>query len=397
MACNQPASANATRVFYCIQDECGVLPENPVFKQLRYTGGVPNLTMDELTSSELDGTAEITNIRLGSRQVANEAGVELYFGAHDELLSAVMQSDWVAGTTLTAQAVEIDATAKEVKVVGDITASISAGDFFVMPGLTLGGNMKPLQATTVAFNATDTVIGIDTAKDLSNINPDGVADEVGVSDFTTSDKLLVGNARQQLALLVEYGDINGGPTYDLVMDAEVGAFTFNVAVNAIVTGTFSMMGKSLQQNSGLPAGATLVEGNDEKPFTGIDGAMSKNGIPLVLSASADMNLDRSATASFEIGSKYMSHVSYGKAVNSVSVSTFFYDYALSGDYENEIEGEYTIALSLDSKLMAFQYPTAIITGLERDVTEGDITQSVTLSPYKPIDKDSSLIIHRIEG
>lgn len=398
MACNRPASANATSLYYLIQDTCGELPLNPVFKKLRFTGGVPTLTMDPLTSSELDGSPEITGVRLGSRQVANESGVELYYGAHDDLLESAMQSTWIAGNSIAAQSCQIIAAARELKILGvDESTSLVAGDLIKAESFTLGANNQPMLITTVTFDGTDTIIGIDAAKESNSlIGIVGIEDETVTSDVVTSSKLLISTERKFIALLVEYGDINGGPTYDLVVDNEATGFNFNAAVNAIVTGTINFIGKSMGQNITLPSGTTFVDNNTEKPFTGIDGAIIKNGLPLVLSSGADMTLDRGATASFEIGSKFMSHVSYGKATNEVSIDTFFYDYALSGDYENEVEGDYTIILSLDGKAMAFQYPTALITGLDRDVSEGDITQAATLTPYKPAGQASSLIIHRIE-
>jgi hypothetical protein len=398
MACLTPASANATSLYYAIQNDCWTeIPDSTEFKKIRFTGGVPTLQMDPLTSSELDGSPEITGIRLGSRQVNNEAAVELYYGAHDDLLESVMQSGWVAGTPIASQSIVIDATALTATIVGyDATTEIAAGGYIKFPDLLLGGNNQPLIATAVNF-AVDTVINLAVAKaDNPTAGISGLVNETASSTITIADKLKVGTTRKKIALLVEYGDIDGGPTYDLTLDAEATGFNFNVAVNAIVTGSISFIGRFFGQNVTLPPTTTLVDNNSNKPFTGIDGSFVKNDTPLLLSTSADISLDRGATPSFEIGSKFMSHVSYGKATNEVSVGTFFYDYALSGDYENEVEGDYTIAVSLDGKAMSFTYPTAIITGLDPDVSEGDITQTATLSPYKPAGQDSSLIIQRIE-
>ena len=195
---------------------------------------------------------------------------------------------------------------------------------------------------------------------------------------------------------MEYGDITGGPTYDLIVDAEVTGFNFNVAVNALVTGTLSMIGKTHASNSGLPAGATLQDVAAHKPYTAIDGCMAKDGAQLLLTTSADMTLDRGASAVFELCSKCLSHISYTKANNTVSVSTFFYDYNLQTDFEGEVEGDYSIVCSLEGKAMAFNYPNALFTGLDKDVSEGDISQTAELQAYKPAGAVSSLIIRRVE-
>jgi hypothetical protein len=397
MACLIPASANATALYYSVQTVCGELDASPVFKKIRFTGGVPTLSMDALTSAELDGSPEVTAIRMGSRQSNAEAAIELYFGAHDDLLESAMQSTWQTGSVINGESVVIDSVGLTATVTGsDVTALISVGDYIKFPDMTNPGNQQPQLVTDISFT-TDTVIGLDTAKaNNPTLGVVGLIDETATTDITIADKLLIGTERKFIALLVEYGDLNGGPAYDLTLDNEVTGFSFNVAVNAIITGSMTFIGRTFSQNSGLPAGATLTDNNSEKPFTGIDGSFVKNGLPLLLSTSADLSLDRGATPSFELNSKFMSHISYDKAVNEVSIGTFFYDYALSNDYEGEVEGSYSIAASLAGKAMAFSYPTALITGLERDVSTGDITQTATLSPFKPAGQASSLIIQRIE-
>ena len=41
--------------------------------------------------------------------------------------------------------------------------------------------------------------------------------------------------------LMEYNDIEGANKYQLVMDCEVTQFSFNPSVNAITTGTFTVL------------------------------------------------------------------------------------------------------------------------------------------------------------
>lgn len=397
MACGPtPATSNAVRLFYLVQDTCGELPASPVFKQLPFTTGVPSIQRDVLQSAELDGSPEITGIRLGSYNVTNETGVELKYGVHDDLLASAMQSEWVAGQDVPSGAVVVDSTAKTVTVTGvDVTSVISVNDLIKLPDLT-GYNAEPQLVTAIAFT-TDTVITLGSAKTANPLlNIIGLTDESGTSSIITNDILTVGTIRKKVALLVEYGDITGGPTYDLVIDAEATGFNFNVAVNALVTGTINFIGKTFAGNSGLPVGATLQNAVNVEPYTGIDGCLAKDGAPLLLSTAADMTLDRGASPVFELCSKYLSHISYAKANNTVSVSTFFYDYNLSDQFESEVDGDYTIICSLDGKAMAFNYPTAKITGLTRDVAEGDIAQTAELQAYKPGGAVSSLIIRRVE-
>lgn len=392
-----PFSANSTAVYYSVQDSCGEINANPAFTKMRFTGGVPSIARDTLTSSELDGTPEITSVRLGSFNVSNEAGVELSYGNYDDLLESAMQSAWVAGTKSADQTVTIDASAKTAKIDGvDLTSSISVNDLIKLPGLT-GYNSEPRLVTSITYTDPDTIITFGSSvAENSQLGISGLADETGTSKVVTNDTLSVGNVRKYLTILVEFSDSDGNKYYDISIDNEATGFNFSVSVNALVTGSISFIGKTYASNTTLPAGATFVNPNDNKPFTGIDGCIAKDGGRLMLSTSAEMTLDRGATPTFELCSKYMSHVTYGKATNSVSISTFFYDYNLQNQFDGEVNGDYTIKCSLDSKAMAFNYPNAIITDLPRDVGEGDITQTATLQPYKPASAASSLIIRRIE-
>lgn len=395
MSCMTPATANATSLYYVVQETCGELPLNPTFKQLKFTGGIPSVSRDTLQSAELDGSPEITGLRLGSFQVANQTNIELKYGVHDDLLAAAMQSDWQSGATLSATSATIDATAKTLTLAGiDSTSSISVNDIIVLPSLT-GYNIGSHIVTAISFS-TDTVITLGSAV-VENVTAgvQGLVDESGTTDLIVNDTLSVGTSRTQIAFLVKYGDLDGGVAYDLTMDAEITGFNFSVGVNALVTGSISAIGKTYQNNATLPTGATLEDTTDAEPYSGIDGSVSKDGTRLLLSTNADMTLERNATAVFEIGSKYMSHVSYGKATNTVALSTFFYNYDLEDQFIGEVDGDYTIMTRLDHKAMAFNYPSAKITEAPKEVGEGDVTMNASLQAYKAAGKVSSLIIRRV--
>src|SRR5574344_543824 len=114
MACITPATGQATAQYYLIQDDCGELPVSPIWKKVRRTSGVPTVTREALESGELDGTAERKDVRLGNFAVNAEFAVEMIAGAHDDLLAASLQSDWVAGSTVAGLAVTVGASAKTI-------------------------------------------------------------------------------------------------------------------------------------------------------------------------------------------------------------------------------------------------------------------------------------------
>jgi len=394
----RPATANATALYYCVQTVEGALPASPVFKKLPFTGGVPAISRDTLTSSVLDGTPEVTGIRLGSYQVAAEAGVELKYEVHDDFIAAALQSSWVDNAATASGSVTIDQTAKTAVFAGsDLTSDISVGDIIAFPSMTETYNQGPHLVTDISFS-TDTTITLGAAVEYDEVlGRDGLKDETATTVININSTCSVGTTRTYIALLAVYTDLEAGTSYDLTMDAEVTGFSFNVAVNSLVTGTFSLIGKSYSGNTSLPVGATLEDVTNYPSYTGIDGCLFKDGERVRLSTSADITLDRNASPVYELCSKYISHISYEKVTNTVAISTYFTDYEIETQFLNEVTAAYVIMLRLDGKALAFSYPSALITEAPKDVSTGDITISASLQGYKADGVSSSLIMRKVSA
>lgn len=391
----RPATANATALYYCIQDVEGELPTSPVFKKLPFTGGVPAIARDTLTSSVLDGTPEVTGIRLGSLQVTNDAGIELKYSVHNDFLAAALQSSWVAGASTTSASATIDASAQTITVEAtDMTGSIEVGDMIALPSMTETYNKGPHLVTAISF-ATNTVITVGSIAANELLGREGLTDETASTVINVNSTLSVGTTPAYIALLTVYNDLESGTAYDLTMDAEVTGFNLSVSVNAMVTGSFSLIGKSYSGNTSLPSGATLTDVTNYPSFTGIDGCLFREGEKVRLSTSAEITFDRNATPVYELCSKYISHISYEKVTNTVALSTYFTDYDIETQFLNEEVAEYAIMLTLDGKALAFTYPSALITEAPKDVSTGDITISASLQGYKADGVSSSLIIRDV--
>lgn len=399
MPCLVPLNSRNYKAFYLFQEDCGVLPANPVFKQISTTGGSPVLSRDTLQSAELDGSSEVTGIRNGSAVVNMELAFELKYAVHDDLIEAVMQNEWVAGTTLAGEDVVIDASAKTATITGkDLTASIAVNDRIVMPSLT-GGNARPMLVTAIAFGA-DTVITFGSAK-IANpqISQVGLADETATTDIKVSDKITVGTTQKQLAILIEYSDIPGDDKYQLIMDSEVTQFSFNPSVNANITGTFTIVGKTLASAQPLPAGATLDPLTAKKPMTGIDGSLAEDGVRVAFAESMNYTLNRAGEPSYELGSEFLSFIDYGKTTNELSITSKFVDYTTAVKFESIVQPDisFNFTSAYDGDCLGFTWPSCILTGVSNTVGEGTIPQELTVIPYKPAGTQSSLIIHRVSA
>lgn len=396
MACITPATGQATAQYYLIQDDCGALPVAPEWKKVRRTSGVPAVTREALESGELDGTAERTDVRLGNFAVNAEFAVEMIAGAHDDLLAAALQSDWVAGSTVAGLTVTVNAAAKTItRDAGSfITDGVAVGSLIRFPGLT-GYNAQPQQVTAV----TATVVTLGAARAASTLlGVDGLVNATSVSTgLVIGDSLKVGVDRKKLALLTVYNDLETGvPHYDVSIDCEVTAYSYTVGVNAIATGSFTVIGKHFSDDTALPVGSTFAADSAQRPFSGIEGNFSVGAGLVGFVSSLDMGLDRNATANYELGSKYLSHVSYGILSNTLTANTSLYQ---GNPLKAAFFSEDYLALScrmVDGvKGLMFRFPRVKVTSAPPQVQEGDITIAAEMTAVRDSAVGSSLVIWRM--
>lgn len=386
MACSTPATGNNTSVYYVVETDCGVTPDTPAWTPLRFTGSLPSLTRDNLTSAELDGSRETTNLRLGQFNPNGDINVEFYYGAHDDLLAGLMQSAWVTGTTESALDITVDATAKTyTRAAGDFTINNAVGDLVKFPDLVGSGNSDPVIITSL----TATVLTAAAAT---------LTDETSATtDLVCGDKLKVGTTRKSFSLLYVYEDLDGGAGgYDIVPGCEVTASSIDISVNALVSGSFSFIGQDYLANTTLPAGSTFNAANTNRPYASFDGSLIQDDVQIGFVTSITPEMDNAGEAAFVVGQRGPSHVSYGRMSNTFGIEAFFLNYGLFQKFIDEEEGEMQALLKLDGNGMSLRWPRFVYTEGAPDVAgEGDISISASAQALKDTTEDTSLIIQRV--
>lgn len=382
----RPATGAQTSVYFVLETETGVTPDNPVWTKLRFTGSLPALTRDNLESAELDGSREKNNIRLGQYSVAGDINVELYYGAFDELLEGLMQGSWVAGSVDSGVEITVDASANTfTRTTGDFTAIFSEGDTVKFGSLVGSGNSDPVVITSV----TATVITAAAAT---------LTDESATTtDVTQCDTLKVGTDIKSFSLLYHYADLNDGAGgYDLVTGCEVTAMGLEVSVNNLVTGSFSVIGRNYEQNASLPSGSTFNDANTSRPFASFDGSLVQDGDQIGFVTSISPSMDNAAEAVFVVGSRGASHISYARMSNTFDIEAFFQNYDLFDKFVSEEEGSMQALLKLDGNGFSIRYPRFMYTAGTPEVTgDTDISISASGQALKDADAGTSLILQRI--
>jgi len=308
------------------------------------------------------------------------------YGSHDDLYAALLGNTWQPGSVLNGEDITVDGTAKTFTGTSDFTGIINVGDLIKFPSLT-GNNALPVLVTGV----TNTVI-------TAGAVADGfLSDEAQTTtDIVKGDTVEIGEDCRSFTILEEYPDLdsgNGG--YTITRGVKFVNLSFNMAVNALNTGTFQTLGLTQEVNASLPAGSTFPSSTKTEIYAGVDGSIIEAGDPIGFVTGVDATTDTESSAQFELGDNSVSFIEQGRVLSDLSLSTFFIDYTQLSRFINETEQSiYLLMESADGALM-FSYPRTVYTSGAPDVSgPGSITQTLDASAIKP-PAGSSIVIQRL--
>jgi hypothetical protein len=362
-----PFTGSNTSHYYVIEATPGVTPATPLWTKIRNTGGVPTIIKDALISDELDDSREITGVRVGNEQAQGEFSVELSQTSQDDLIANAMSSTWVAGLALTTVEVTVDEAAKTyTRTAGDYLADgVVAGDLIRYNDLT-GNNALPFIATTV------TALVVTGAAITHTLTP-----EVVTTDIDTGDSIGTGSLCSTMSVLTWFrGKCGTVDKYIVTKGVEFTGFSFEVAVNAQVTGSFPLLGRS-QDFTGLPAGSTFATDLTTRSFAGVDGKVLVDNAVEAFITSSTLTNDNEASAQFELGDKAVSFIERGRATNTVSMSGFMANTDLIQRFADEVETSIIIILNGKDGAMSFSYPKTFLTAAAPEIGgPTSITQSL---------------------
>lgn len=390
MACVQPKSGSAVSHYYVFETTCGVTPTSPTWSPFRFISGNMQQTRETLVSTELDGGRETTDVRLGSKQAAGEIAVELSPTSYDDLMEAALGGTWDIRAGEAGLSITVSAAGKTfTRAAGDFTdppTSIVVGDMVKFPSLT-GDNAGSFRVTAV----TATVIT------CSGIADDVLADESTVTtDIKVGDTLSIGNIRRTMSVLSNFPDSDGTDDYQLVTGVEVTGFTFDISVNALVTGTIPTLGRELSLlGATAPSGSTFDPAITTGVFSSLDSRILQDGVIIGFFSSLSITNDNNQSAQFEIGSSAVAFVEKGRANNTLSISTFFSTTDLLQKFLDETVVQLIAILEGTDGALMFDFPTVKYTAATPEVGgETSVVQNLEAQATGSVG-NSSLIIRRI--
>lgn len=381
-----PFSGAKTEHWYVAEATAGITPAAPVWTKIRNTGFVPSLSKDPTISNELDGSRENTNVRTGSKQVTGEIPVLLSQTSQDELIAGAMTSQWVTGVTGLALDITVDDASKTfTRATGDfVSDGVLVGDTAYFADLT-GNNSKPF--TVTAVTATEiTAAGITLT----------LVDETETTDYRTADKIGTGSLCKSVSILTKFtGECGTSTAYQIATGVQFTGFSYEIAVNADITGSFPFIGKNLTTIASPPAGSTYTTELTTRAYHGVDGKVLSDNVVQALFTSATITNDNAASAQYELGSNETAFIERGNATNTISVSAFMYDNAMIERFVNEDETSFTVILVGIDGAMSFTLPKTFITAATPEIGGAtSITQTVEATGTGN-SNESSIIVQRL--
>lgn len=212
-----------------------------------------------------------------------------------------------------------------------------------------------------------------------------------------TDQLTVGLTRRYHTIERYFGDIlEADKPFHRFTGCELSSMSLQINADAIVKGTFSVLGAGMSTDTVIITGATYSDPTTTSPFDSFTGALSEGGSALAVITEIQLNLDNGLNPRFVVGSKESIQPSIARSNCSGQITAFFEDSTLLDKFINETESSIVFSLvDLAGNTYRFNLPRVKYTGGQPDVSgEGPITLSMPFQALYDATDGSNFIIER---
>lgn len=336
------ATGGSHRLTYVKEATFGTTPSitlgNPMLR-FRLTQNSIVANRDSFQSEELRGDQQISDLRLGVKQVSGDLNFELSYLSFDDFIEAVLGGTWAALFSDTD--IDWSATAASNSISQgtgtDLTTVLSVGDYIRVSGFTNDENNGIFELTAVATNTLD-------------LAPTGtLVDEAGGATVTVEQingaTLIAGLNQPSFTVENQYNDsgFDADSKFLVYEGLTVNTMNLSVTPNAIVTGSFGMIG---EEPRAAPFSTTslgdsfeedVVRSGNTSPMDSFSGTVTEGvaGSPCV--TAIEMTLTRNLNPEFCVGNDKTVRITPGRNNVSGTISAYFEDKSLLEKFLNETE------------------------------------------------------------
>jgi hypothetical protein len=213
------------------------------------------------------------------------------------------------------------------------------------------------------------------------------------------DQIKAEATRQSFTIIRFHADQESGDKpYHIYRGCEIDSLNLAVAANAMVTGEFSVFGKTVEYAEDLTGlgTPTYPAATTTEPMDSFTGTIEEGGASTACITELSLSLSNGLAPFFCIGSSNMSDVSVGRSNLTGTVTAKFSNSTLLEKFANETESSIELDL-LDSAGNSQKHivPRLVYTGGQADVAgEGPITQAMPFQALRDSTADTNYVIER---
>lgn len=363
------ASGTRVKTGYITEVTRGTTPGSPTLKELRATTRNINLQKNILETQEVRASRQKSDARHGFNQVVGSYGFELALQDYDDIIEYAMSGTWAAGTTATT--IGTDAT-------GTGTSKFTrASGSFITDGFRVGDIVQGAGFTDPDINLPYPVISVSALEIVVYDPGDVISTEAaggGKSVTLVGKRVDIGTTLRTGSFERQFLDV---AQYQLFRGVAVNQFSLNITPEAIVGGTFDLLGMSAAAMSGSSvSGGAPTAPQRTSPFAAFDGAIFEAGALIAVVTGLTLALNNNRRLEAVVGAKFSPDVFEGQAEVSGEVTAFFENATLFNKFVNETESTIMVKLAElgTSGFMALNIPRVKYMGGDMDPPqEGPIT------------------------
>ncbi len=161
--------------------------------------------------------------------------------------------------------------------------------------------------------------------------------------------------------------------YTVMTGAMVNTLSLNIQNNAIVTGSFGLIGKTASAFSGTSIDSTPDAASTNAPFDSYTGSLKEGGVTIAIVTGINLTLNNGLEQMFALFDSGASRIGIGRANLTGSISAYFDNATLANKFINETDSslEFTLTDGL-AHSYTFNIPKIKYTGANRSMTENNV-------------------------
>lgn len=211
------------------------------------------------------------------------------------------------------------------------------------------------------------------------------------------DRLKAGVVRRYHTLEREFADLAAGDKFMRFTGCEFNTMELQVNANAMVTGTFGVIGEDMVMAAAALAGATYPAPSSTAALDSFTGVLEEAGAPIAVITEITASLENGLESRYVVGKKTSIDPSVGRSNANLNVTAFFEDSTLLMKFVNETESSIKFDLPDPAgNILRFTYPRVKYMGGQPDTEgEGPVTLSMPVQALLDPVTGTQMYIDRI--